>query len=150
MVRAGEGLPGAGGEQYRPEEWRQVAKAKKPSREFVKHAVRRLMGKPFAPTDAVAVGVLIDAIAKACGTEGHVTRLVEQLLVTIPRWPDVTDVLALAPGLRDVESRPDPSCAKCGGVGHTSEDRLENGPCGPALYAYSRRCSCWSLVRVAS
>jgi hypothetical protein len=152
MKRAGQILPNVKptGEQYKPEAWVPVETAKKPSREFVKAAVRKLMGKPYAPSDEVAIGVVIDAIRQSCLSEAHVERTVGKLIEELPRWPDVTDVRQVALDSRDVESRPNPECDKCGGCGFRSTKKMLPGLNGPQTFEFSVRCDCWRFVKVSS
>jgi hypothetical protein len=136
------------GEVYEPKEWVPVDGVKKPSREFVKQAARKLAGKPYAPKDEPAIAVVINALVAACMSEAHVNRTVGKILDELPRWPDVTDIRQVALETRDVESRPNPGCPRCDGSGFRSEVRRQDGPLGPQNYTYSVRCNCWQYVRI--
>jgi hypothetical protein len=138
------------GEPYRPEAWMPIETAKKPSREFVKMAVRKLMGKPYAPSDDVAIGVVIDAIRQSCLSETHVERTVGKLIEDLPRWPDVTDIRQVALESRDVESRPNPGCTDCGGCGFRHERKMLKGLNGPEVFECAVRCDCWRFVKVTA
>lgn len=145
MKRASEILPDVKptGEPYGAKEWEPV-KAQKPTREQCKSAVRKLLGKPFAPSDDVAIGVVIDALREACVTTAHVDRVVGKIIAECPRWPDVTDIRAIALETRDLEMRPNPHCLHCDGSGFRTVTREIRGQ----RYSGSEKCSCWRLVRI--
>jgi hypothetical protein len=135
------------GEPYRPEAWIPVATAaEKPSRSFVKEQARKLGGKPFAPSDKGLIAVVIDAFLQYCQSEAHVERCVEKILTEIPRWPDVTDIRQIALDTREIETRANPDCEKCGGCGFAATRKIIDG----VPYDFSRRCDCWRAVKVGA
>jgi hypothetical protein len=118
----------------------------KPARAVCKREAQRLIGKPFAPSDAIAVGVIIDSVRDYAHNEGHVQRMVTWLLTNIERWPDVPDVREAAYQTRDSEMRANPACADCGGSGYAPVARWIDG----VKYEAARKCHCWRYVKVTA
>jgi hypothetical protein len=116
----------------------------KPSREVCKREAQRLAGKPFAPADPIAVGVVVDEIRECARDAAHAQRIVRWLLEHIERWPDVPDIREAAVETRDTELCADPECSKCGGSGYAPASRVIDG----VKYEACLRCFCWRYVRV--
>lgn len=144
MTRAANISPEVGGE-YKRESWEPTAAPEKPSRDYCKREALRLIGKPFTPSEPSAHGVVIDAIREYSESEAHVKRIVGKLLTDVDRWPDVTDIRAMALETREYDRKPNPGCGKCGGCGYAPAERVVRG----TKYYGSQRCDCWRTVRIA-
>jgi hypothetical protein len=113
----------------------------KPSREFCKRQILRLSGKPYSPTTIEAVGELIDTLHQHTQSEAHAVRTVNECQ-GMENCPDSLGIRTAAYNCRTTDTKPNPSCPECGGIGFKTVDTVKNGQ----KISAAGRCGCWHSV----
>jgi hypothetical protein len=118
------------------------------TKKHIGEQLKRLMGKPFAPTGPTAeavLGEIVSTVAEVAESDDHVTRLVSVIARMPGDFPEPAAFRQAAQNTRTHGLQPDPHCAACGGCGYAAEPRVYRHGGQTVRTVGSRRCDCWAV-----